>query len=723
MPKSLIQKVGKVAISGMTTVDITGGRDSEKRPLKVNVSGKSMMKALSAGPLSVEEMAATFSVTSDDLLKGKVVADAGIKAKLLRLNKDDIKFSEEGVNVSVSASSKNLFKENGVVNARIEGKALKLNKGDINLTNEDMNVRVSASSTDMFRKSAYVDVGIKTNGTKLIKGDIEFKSGMGLTVKASSDDLSAREVSVDAGLDLNKIDIKKGDISLKEGTARAVVSASANLRDGDISVEKFEASIPGLVNAKIGGKIEGWGRNMTLNARVGDIGYKRLMDKVPASIKQKLPKIEVGGQSTITASISGGISPNEKGARPLNITGTFKTLGLGVSLPDNGITVNDSEAEIDFDISQDVQRISGRVKVGAMRNSGLFDDPVSVLAGFELTADGPNIKIKNISATIPEKAASFSLSGDISDYTKEPRPNLAVAFSFDSKKKVDLLKGVNASGGVSFKGGIKSPKEKELVLAGGLQFDHLGMSYQDRGTVNDLDGEIKMIQGIRYAKGVELMTEQVSGTPYKATLYDLMRPYIRKEYDLKLSSMSFDGYEIGPLSMDIAWNNGNLLIDRYDLLLFSGGIKGRVWAAYDKGVPEWSITSNLAGMRFDRIFKDSKGVKDVEVNADLNLKGRGTDIEGEVNVTKIGKDILDRGLLRLDPNESNPQIVDIRSKLNTLGWVPKEVSIWIRHGELNLDVTLQRRGFTLLNIVGLEKIPVRRVPVGYLIKKGLKMAD
>ena len=92
-------------------------------------------------------------------------------------------------------------------------------------------------------------------------------------------------------------------------------------------------------------------------------------------------------------------------------------------------------------------------------------------------------------------------------------------------------------------------------------------------------------------------------------------------------------------------------------------------------------------------------------------------------MTRIGKDILDRALLRLDPGESNPQIVDIRSKLNTLGWVPKEVSIWIRHGELNLDVTLQRRGFTLLNIVGLEKIPVRRAPVGYLIKKGMKRGD
>ena len=458
-------------------------------------------------------------------------------------------------------------------------------------------------------------------------------------------------------------------------------------------------------------------------------GFKRLLEKVPVSIRQKLPRMEIEGKSSITAAVTGGISPksstlpNGKGVNPIKITGVFKTAGLGVSLPEKGITVRSSDVEIDFDLSKDVQSISGRMKVGAFQKKDLIDKPVSILTGFELMSDGPNIKIRNISATIPEKAASFSVSGEVAGYMKEPRPTLDLALSFHSREKVGLLKGVNATGGVSFRGGIKSPREKELELNGGLKFDHLFMSYQDRASVNDLNGEIRMIQGVRYIKGVELITEPEDGAPYRPTLYALMRPYMKKGYDLTLKSASFDEYEIGPLNMDIAWNKGKVLIDRYDMALFGGGIVGSVDAAYVNGMPEYSIYSNIAGIRFDRIFKGSKGGEDVQVNADLNLKGKGTDIEGDVNVTRIGKDILDRALLGLDPTEINPQIVDIRSKLNTLGWVPKEVSIWIRHGELNLDVTLQRRGFTLLNIVGLEKIPVRRVPLGYLIKKGLKRAD
>ena len=648
LPEEILKKIGKVGISGVTTVDLTTGRDSEKGALKVKISGLSNMGRLSAGPISVGETAVNFSVTSRDLLNGKVVADAGVKSKTINLNKDDISVSEESVDFSLSASSMNIFKADGVANALVKLRGIKVRKGDIELNEDQLDTTVS------------------------VRGDF-----------------------------------KKGDISIKG----------------------FEVAVPGLVRAVVDGDIKGWGRDLALNARVDGIDHKRWMEKVPASIRQKLPKMEIEGESSITAAVNGGISPNSstlpkgEAVNPLNITGTFKTKGLGLSLPEKGITVRSSDVEIDFDLSKDVQSISGRMKVGAFQKKDLIDKPVSILAGFEMMTDGQNIKIKNISATIPEKSASFSVSGEVAGFMKEPRPTLDLALSFHSREKVDLLKGVNASGGVSFRGGIKSPKEKEVELNGGLKFDHLFISYQDRASVNDLNGEITMIQGVRYVKGVELITEQEGAALLRSTLYDLMRPYMKKGYDLMLKSASFDEYEIGPLNMDIACNKGNLLIDRYDLSLFGGGIVGSVHAAYVNGMPEYSFYSNIAGIRFDRIFKGSKGGEDVQVNADINLKGKGTDIEGDVNVTRIGKDILDRALLRLDPTEINPQIVDIRSKLNTLGWVPKEVSIWIRHGELNLDVTLQRRGFTLLNIVGLEKIPIRRVPLGYLIKKGLKKAD
>ncbi|MBI4745876.1 MAG: AsmA family protein, partial [Deltaproteobacteria bacterium] len=57
LPEEILKKIGKVGISGMTKVDMTGGRGSEKGALKVNISGMSDVRNLSAGPISVDETA------------------------------------------------------------------------------------------------------------------------------------------------------------------------------------------------------------------------------------------------------------------------------------------------------------------------------------------------------------------------------------------------------------------------------------------------------------------------------------------------------------------------------------------------------------------------------------------------------------------------------------------------------------------------------------------
>lgn len=641
LPKGVFERMGKVNVSGETRVDIKAARDSEKGPIKMKVTGNSIMKGLHAGPLSMEEPRLTFSVASEDLAKGKTAADAGLKAK-----------------------------------------SLSLGKGDFNIRNEDVGVNISASSPDMFRKNASVMAEVKARAFRL----------------------------------------NKGDVSLREGMAKAAFSASGDFRAGNISVKAFDITMPELLRARIDGEIKGWGRDLLLKADVEEIDHGKVMDRLPESLKQRLPNMEVEGRSAIKATVSGSAS----GENPLDVTGTLRTKGLALSFPGEGIKLRNSEGDIEFDLSPSVRWISGNVKIGSLEKEGLLEGPLSASAGFELLMDGPNLRVKELSVRIPRKGASFSVSGDVQDYMKGPRPNLDLIFSFSSPKYVDIFKGLNASGAAVLKGSVISGRERELAMSCGLRMEHLNLSYKERAKVRNLKGEIKMSQGIRYAKGLELIPEQdgkETPSPFTPSLYGLMRPYVKKGYDLTLESLSFDGYEAGPLSMDIAWDNGKLVIDRYDLALFDGLATGRIQASYKNGVPEYSVSSNIAGVRFDRIFKDIKGGEGLGINADLNLKGKGTDIEGDVNVTKIGKKILDRGLLRLDPNESNPQIVDIRRRVNSLGWVPKEVFLWIRHGELNMDITLQRRRFTLLSIVSLEKIPVRRIPVGYLIKKALKKDD
>lgn len=723
LPEDVRRKMGKVDISGETLVNLTVGRDSEKGPVRVKVSGSSAMDMVETGTVYVDSPSAAFSVISDDVLKGKSFVEAGFRAKSLKMNKDGTAIDAGSMDVDVKASAGSLFKKELSADATVLLKGLRLNKGDINLSNEEVAVSLTAGSPDMLRKTASVKTGIRAKGLNLNKADIELKDDMlEVTVAAATDDLPGRKASIKIGFVGNGIFAKKGDISIKEKAVKADVAASGDFKTGDVSINKLELVVPDFIKASLEGDVKGWGKELALNAGVDGIDHRKALDRMPSSIRQKLPKMNIEGRSIVASSITGGIAGEGKG-EPLAVQGTYKTRGFGISLPEKGLTVRKTDGDIDFDISKITRSISGILTIGGVEKEGVLDKPLGVLTGFELSAEGADIKIKKLSVRVPEKAASISLSGDILDYATAPRPNLDMALKFNPAGKTDLLKGVTASGAAELDASIRSNREKEVTLTGGLKMSHLDAAFKDRAKIKDLNGHIRFAQGIRYGKGVELITgkEGKSGSvPDMTSIYDLMRPYMKKGYDLTLTSASFDEYEVGPLSMDIAWSNGNLLIDRYELALFDGGTTGRIKAVYYKYAPEFSLSSNLAGIRLDRIFKDKRGGEEMGINADLNLKGKGTEIEGEVNVTRIGKDLLDRGLLRLDPNESNPQLVDVRRKVNSLGWVPKEVSIWVRHGELNMDITLQRKKFTLLNILSLEKIPVRRVPVGYLIKKGLK---
>lgn len=723
LPKDILQKVGKVDFSGETLVNLTTGRKSETGPLKVNISGSSAMKSLQTGPISAEAPSATFSVISNDILKGKSFVNAGFRAKSLRVKKDDVNIDAGAMDVDIKASASSLFKKEGAAETKVLLKGLKLKKGDIDLTDEKVNISVSADSPDMFRKTVSVKGEVKADIVRLNKADIEIKGEMlDVSISSMSDDLPARKASIAAGLEAKGISAKKGDISFKEDMVKASVAASGDFKDGDVSLKNLELDVPKLVKAVLEGEVYGWGKNFALNGKVEDIDHRKVMDKIPQSIRQKLPKMDVEGRSTISASVTGSIAGDMKG-NPLNFHGTLKTRDMGISIPEKGITVRKTDGEIEFALSESGRSVSGSMTIGSLEKADLLDGPVTVSTAFELLGDDKDLKVRKLSVGVPQKSVSTILSGDILDYSGVPKPNLDLKFVFNPPRKVEIIKGLNASGTAVFNASIRSDKEKELMVTGRLKMARLDIAFKDRAKVRDLNGDIGIVQGIRMSKEVELITKQDGKSGSMASIYDLMRPYMKSSYDLTLASASFDEFEVGPLSMDIAWSNGNIVIDRYELSLFDGDITGRLRAVYHKDAPEYSLSSSLAGVRLDKVFKDKKGGKETEINADLNLKGKGTDIEGEVNVTRIGKDLLDRGLLSLDPGESNPQIVDIRRKVNSLGWVPKEVSLWIRHGELNMDITLQRRRFTLLNIVSLQKIPVRRVPVGYLIKKGLKKSN
>jgi len=115
--------------------------------------------------------------------------------------------------------------------------------------------------------------------------------------------------------------------------------------------------------------------------------------------------------------------------------------------------------------------------------------------------------------------------------------------------------------------------------------------------------------------------------------------------------------------------------------------------------------------------KSAKGGEEAEVDGSLQFefqinKGKAGDkisldqIKLKIFITRIGEETLDRILLFLDPEESKPAIVDIRSKLKLAS--PHKVIISLENGNLNLKAWLKAKilGGSIIEAPELKRIPV-----------------
>lgn len=105
------------------------------------------------------------------------------------------------------------------------------------------------------------------------------------------------------------------------------------------------------------------------------------------------------------------------------------------------------------------------------------------------------------------------------------------------------------------------------------------------------------------------------------------------------------------------------------------------------------------------------------------FKGKGTEVEGFWDITKIDSDVLDKALLSLDPDKKNPQIQGMRKKLNMVGVVPKNVLVTTSNGFVNIHPTFGFRRSNLVSfalgflIGGLDVEPIRRIPLDSILKE------
>ncbi len=102
---------------------------------------------------------------------------------------------------------------------------------------------------------------------------------------------------------------------------------------------------------------------------------------------------------------------------------------------------------------------------------------------------------------------------------------------------------------------------------------------------------------------------------------------------------------------------------------------------------------------------------------------KGDDISGFCDITRIDKDVVDKAILSMDPDGNNPQMRDMRKKMNMVGVVPKNIMVKVSNGYIDIIPEFGFRrsniaSFFLGFIIGNVQVePIRRIPLQALLKE------
>jgi hypothetical protein len=191
-----------------------------------------------------------------------------------------------------------------------------------------------------------------------------------------------------------------------------------------------------------------------------------------------------------------------------------------------------------------------------------------------------------------------------------------------------------------------------------------------------------------------------------------------KSFSRKGQTITIDRLQLGPfmvqnLSTNLAFEQHALKMQNLAMNLLGGGIGGNVIISAERPL-RISAGFEVANLDANQLIKtESKIIGDSNIAATIGLTTILQDATGAVDlsrlecnlhITHIGKEALDRLLVFLDPEGSNPTLSNARAQLKLAN--PSRVTVEVARGQLNLTIHFQG---SLIPTFRLDRVPIAKM--------------
>ena len=411
----------------------------------------------------------------------------------------------------------------------------------------------------------------------------------------------------------------------------------------------------------------------------------------------------------------------------------------------------------------DLDRVEAKVSIalGSVTKKGLIRRALrNNRVEFEISARGlkpvpRSFNLRRLAVRLPSRGLYLEMSGRASDVVPFSTTNLP---DFDVTMKAGvknprggrsratfLWPGIHGSGQTGVRLRLRRTRRDRVRLDGRLEAHAFNLWSEKKAPspqklhLKDIDANVPISQEVvltRHGFALPPIKKLISARG-ASVLYNTMRPYRKGRSSFSLGGLIMEQQlgktrrklQLDRVSLDLAIRNNALLLSRMYIKLFGGDIAGAVQVQARSLVPLDPILlvrTQVTGVKLDYLDPEATTHSDkTEVSAmlDLRYQSKKEKLEGRVNITRLSLKMLDSLLVAIDPGKTNITVQKNRKFLSAwyTKWVNprvKLVSIWISHGNLNMDIRLDAWfvvGTLLKKIV--KDMRIRRVNILPLLRQ------
>jgi hypothetical protein len=536
------------------------------------------------------------------------------------------------------------------------------------------------------------------------------------------------------------------------------VNVSAEIDPGEQTINLRSAS------ARLGSSsVKGRGRyDIRDGGFKGDVAaeaidLKTVFELLPKKTREALKTQKLAGTLALTVGGEGKIPKSWKGveqAPPFDLAvsmslknGAFQSRSLG--LDTEGSVIN-----LKTEISKASLRMSGNAGAKLFKARDVFGDTEldpSVSFDIESWKD-KRIEVRLMEFSAPKLGVSESLKGTVKGISLQnigqamERPaaflstvtlNLENRFSMALEKGAALALGAGLEGGMKVDVTVASIPKRNISISGMTQFVNLTAKSDGKPLVGRLNGRIPFAKTYWFeGAGETLSREQVDdatrataqGGVRDTSFFENLRGSGARRDSITAERVEPGFVTLRDLIMDVTFKETRLSIDYMKMNLLDGGLTGSVYVKGEKEQYTLRLNGVFAGMNMNRLFESGPGIAKNEAEVDgamdvsLGLKkGHETEdldmtkLDMSLTLSRIGSGSLERILLFIDPKESSPAVMNVRSLLKYA--VPEKVELVTRHGALSLTVDMKYNA--ALGGQSVSMPVMKRVPMTRLVNFGL----